>query len=84
MRSIMVKVVNEDYKDLLPRISVPTLLVWGSADEDAPLTHGRMMEQLIPDAGLVIFEGAGHFSYLDEPARFCRIVRHFFGVPVDG
>lgn len=84
MRPIMVKVVNEDYKELLRRIGVPTLLVWGSADDAAPLSHGRMMEQLIPDAGLVVFEGAGHFSYLDEPDRFCRVVRHFFGAPVDG
>jgi pimeloyl-ACP methyl ester carboxylesterase len=37
------------------------------------------MERLIPDAGLVLFEGAGHFAYLDEPARFCAIVRNFFG-----
>ena len=84
MRPIMVRVVNEDYKDLLPRIDVPTLLIWGSADDAAPIEHGKMMEHLIPDAGLVVFEGAGHFSYLDEPQRFCRIVRHFFGAPIDG
>ena len=35
------------------------------------------MERLIPDAGLVVLEGAGHFSYLDQPARFARIVSHF-------
>jgi pimeloyl-ACP methyl ester carboxylesterase len=35
------------------------------------------MERLIPDAGLVVFEGAGHFAYLDEPQRFCTIARHF-------
>ena len=36
-----------------------------------------------PDAGLVVLEGAGHFSYLDQPERFCRVVRHFLGAPVD-
>ena len=35
------------------------------------------MEQLIPDAGLVIFEGCGHFAYAQEPDRFCRIVNVF-------
>jgi pimeloyl-ACP methyl ester carboxylesterase len=40
------------------------------------------MEKLIPDAGLVVFEGAGHFAYLDDQQRFCRIVRHFFGSPI--
>ena len=82
MRPILVKVVNEDLTHMLPRITAPTLLVWGSEDTAAPLEHARTMERLIPDAGLVIFEGAGHFAYLDEPAAFCRVVRHFFDAPV--
>ena len=80
MRPILVKVVNEDIGHLLPNVAAPTLLVWGTEDDAAPLAHGRRMEQLIPDAGLVTFEGAGHFAYLDEPARFCTIVRHFLKV----
>lgn len=77
LRPILVKVVNEDLKDLLPRIEASTLLVWGSRDDAVPLSHARTMERLIPDAGLVVFEGRGHFAYLDESERFCRIVRHF-------
>ena len=79
LRPILVKVVNEDFRDVLPRVKSSTLLVWGSDDDAAPLAHGQEMEKLIPDAGLVVFEGAGHFAYLDEPDRFCRIVKHFFG-----
>jgi pimeloyl-ACP methyl ester carboxylesterase len=82
LRPILVKVVNEDLSGILVRITAPTLLIWGTRDDAAPLAHARRMEELIPDAGLVLFEGAGHFAYLDEPERFCRIVRHFFDVPV--
>jgi pimeloyl-ACP methyl ester carboxylesterase len=35
------------------------------------------MEREIPDAGLVIFPGAGHFSYADDLPRFLRVVRNF-------
>jgi pimeloyl-ACP methyl ester carboxylesterase len=35
------------------------------------------METLIPDAGLVVFEGAGHYSYVDAAPAFGRVVRHF-------
>jgi pimeloyl-ACP methyl ester carboxylesterase len=80
MRPILVKVVNEDIGHLLPNVAAPTLLIWGTEDDAAPLAHGRRMEQLIPDAGLVTFEGSGHFAYLDEPDRFCTIVRHFLKV----
>lgn len=77
LRPTFVKVVNEDLTELLPQVAVPTLLVWGTKDDAVPVAHGRTMEQRIPDAGLVLFEGAGHFAYLDEPDRFCRIVQHF-------
>ena len=80
MRPIMVKVVNEDIAYLLNRVTASTLLVWGSEDDAVPLAHARTMEGLIPDAGLVVFEGAGHFAYLDQPDRFCTVARHFFGV----
>jgi pimeloyl-ACP methyl ester carboxylesterase len=83
LRPILVKVVNEDIAPLLPRITSPTLLIWGSKDDAVPLAHARRMETLIPDAGLVIFEGAGHFAYLDEADRFCTVVRHFLGVTSD-
>ena len=55
----------------------PTLLVWGHDDTAVPVAVGRAMEAAIPDSGLVVFEGAGHFCYLDQPERFCRVVRHF-------
>lgn len=78
LRPILVKVVNEDLSQVLPNIGAPTLLVWGTEDDAVPVAHGRTMERLIPDAGLVTFEGAGHFAYLDEPDRFCTVIRHFF------
>jgi pimeloyl-ACP methyl ester carboxylesterase len=77
LRPTLVKVVNEDLKDLLPRVRASTLLVWGSRDASVPLQHARTMEERIPDAGLVIFEGAGHFPYLDQQERFCRVARSF-------
>ena len=80
LRPTFVKVVNEDLAPLLPRVAVPTLLVWGTEDDAVPVAHAQTMERAIPDAGLVLFEGAGHFAYLDEPDRFCRVVRHFLGI----
>jgi pimeloyl-ACP methyl ester carboxylesterase len=79
LRPILVKVVNEDLSGLLPLVTAPTLLLWGDEDDAVPLAHARTMERLIPDAGLVVFEGAGHFAYLDQADRFCTVIQHFFG-----
>jgi pimeloyl-ACP methyl ester carboxylesterase len=81
LRPTLVKLVNTDLRSFMPSIAAPTLLVWGSEDLDTPLADAREMERLIPNAGLVVLEGAGHYSYLDQPARFARIVSHFVAPP---
>ncbi|HEY5194933.1 MAG TPA: alpha/beta hydrolase [Solirubrobacteraceae bacterium] len=81
MRPTLVRLVNSDLREHMPHISVPTLLVWGANDTDTPVADGRAMEKLIPDAGLVVLEDAGHYSYLDQPTRFARIVSHFIAPP---
>jgi len=79
MKQILSKVVNEDLKHVLSKIDVPVLLIWGDQDTSTPLEDAKIMEQLIPDAGLVVFEGAGHFSYVEQPARILTIIRTFVG-----
>jgi pimeloyl-ACP methyl ester carboxylesterase len=77
LRETFVRVVSEDLRPYLPEVKAPTLLIWGENDQDTPLSDAKVMESRIPDAGLVVLKGAGHFSYLDRPADFARIVRHF-------
>ena len=46
-----------DQRDLLPRIAVPTLLIWGELDARSPLSVARQFEQAIPDTQLVVIPG---------------------------
>ena len=66
-----------DQRDLLPRISVPTLLVWGELDARSPLSVARQFEQAIADATLVVIPGGGHLSNLEQPDLFNAAVREF-------
>ncbi len=77
MRETFVKVVNEDLRPYASRIQAPTLLFWGDQDEDTPLWQGRELEALIPDAGLIVYEGAGHYSYLERLADTARTLDYF-------
>lgn len=77
MRRILVNVVNEDLTPLLSGIKQSTLLIWGTADTATPISDAEKMEQLIPDAGLARIEGAGHFSFLDNPVLFNAILASF-------
>lgn len=80
MRQCLVKVVNEDLTELIPNINVSALLIWGEKDDATPLSDGQLMEKLIPDAGLVVFEGCGHYAFLEQSSRFCRILGSFFNI----
>jgi pimeloyl-ACP methyl ester carboxylesterase len=77
MRAILSKVVNEDLKDKMPLIMAPTLLIWGENDTATPLRDAKIMERLIPNAGLVSFPGCGHYSFLDNPFQFAAVLRSF-------
>jgi pimeloyl-ACP methyl ester carboxylesterase len=77
MRGTFRALVAADLTDRLSRIRASTLLVWGDRDDDTPLWMANRMEELIPDAGLVVLEGAGHYSYADSPGQFRAVARRF-------
>lgn len=77
LRGTFVRVVNEDLRDLLPRVAAPALLLWGAEDRETPPTDGTTMQSLLPDARLVVFPGAGHYVYLDRPAETCAALDDF-------
>ncbi len=80
MRQTLVKVVNEDLQHLMPGVTAPTLLVWGTADDATPLSDAKIMEKLMPEAGLVTFEGAGHYSFLERRDQFLRVLASFMKI----
>ena len=77
MRQTMVRVINDDLSKLLPFIKAPSLLIWGEKDQDTPLYMGELMEKLIPDSGLVVLKGAGHYSYAENFIQFSAIIDVF-------
>ena len=80
MRQCMVMAVNEDLTELLPKIMQDTLLIWGDKDTATPISDGKLMEERIPNSGLCVLEGCGHFSFLEKPGQFKSIMRSFFQI----
>jgi pimeloyl-ACP methyl ester carboxylesterase len=68
---------HADQRDLLPRIAVPSLLIWGDSDARSPLSVARQFQEAIPNAELVVIPGAGHVSNLEQPGLFNDAVRRF-------
>jgi pimeloyl-ACP methyl ester carboxylesterase len=76
-RATFIKLVNTDMTDEIHNIKKPTLLIWGDRDTETPLWMGEKMKELIPDSGLVVFEGGDHFAHIYQVDRFVAIVEAF-------
>lgn len=79
MKEILKKVVDEDLQHVMPNIKASTLLIWGEKDTATPVSDAKIMENLIPDAGLVVFKGCTHYSFLENPGYYFTIVDNFLG-----
>ena len=78
MREILVKHVNLDITEDVKKITCPTLIIWGDNDECVPVSDGKLLEKLIKDSGLIVFEGCTHYAYLERLDQLIRILNEFF------
>jgi pimeloyl-ACP methyl ester carboxylesterase len=69
--------VGLDVTEELPNIRVPTLVLSGSADVIAPPAQGRRIAELIPDARLEVFKGAGHMLMLERTDEVDALIAEF-------
>jgi pimeloyl-ACP methyl ester carboxylesterase len=66
---------------LLPRLRVPTLIVWGREDQIVPLACGELYRQAIPGSRLTVIDQCGHYPHLEKPDEFSRRVSEFLLTP---
>jgi pimeloyl-ACP methyl ester carboxylesterase len=69
----------QDWRDLLPRIDVPTLVIGCEGSHISPASQ-RFVAAQIPDARVQILTSAvanSHFPYLENPSAFNSIVESF-------
>ena len=77
MRGTLSKVVNEDLRDFMPSIKASTLLIYGENDTATPVKDAKIMEKLIPDAGLVVLKNSGHYVFLEQAAQVHTVINSF-------
>jgi pimeloyl-ACP methyl ester carboxylesterase len=66
-----------DLEEELPKISCPTLIVWGASDQLVSVKDAERLEDLIPDSRREVFERTGHVAMLERPERFNRLLQEF-------
>ena len=59
----------------LPGLTVPTLVIHGTADELLPVQNGRLIASLIPGAQLQILDDVGHLFFWERPELSAELLR---------
>jgi len=77
LRAMANAFADADLRDVLPLIDVPTMLIYGDADQRSPISVGEELHAQIPGSKLVVIPGPGHMVNLEAPGRFNEEVRSF-------
>ena len=66
-----------DFRDRLPEIRRPTLIVWGEKDSIIPVRDAQEFERLIPDSRKVVMKDTGHIPMAERPGAFNNVMMDF-------
>jgi 3-oxoadipate enol-lactonase len=66
-----------DWREALPRIQAPTLVIAGDQDAGTPLAMSQAIVDAVPGARLAVIAGASHISAVEQPQAFAALVGEF-------
>jgi pimeloyl-ACP methyl ester carboxylesterase len=69
--------LDYDFRERLPDVSVPTLIVWGGKDAIIPVRDANEFERLIPDSRKVVMRDTGHIPMAERPQAFNDLLMEF-------
>lgn len=75
LRGLNTSVLLSD--ELLSRVTVPTLTIWGEDDPQGGAATARAFSSRLPNSELDLRPGAGHSPWIDEPDHAAAEVQRF-------
>ena len=79
-KQVFNRIIKQDLSYALKDITSSTLIIWGKLDKDTPLYMAKKLNKYIINSGLIVFENAGHYSYLDEATKSLLILKSFLNL----
>ncbi|MBL7156475.1 MAG: alpha/beta hydrolase [Candidatus Pacebacteria bacterium] len=77
MKQTFRSVIGENLTNLLSKISMPTLILWGDKDVVTPISDAYIMRKQIPNSELEILKGFKHCSYVKNPELTSQKITDF-------
>lgn len=76
-RATLKGLLEDDSSEGIIKIKTPTLIIWGDKDTIIPRSEQETLRELIAGSRLVVYPGAGHALYWEEPARIASDIAAF-------
>ena len=70
---------REVFLDQLPRLRMPTLIVWGIEDRVIPYWHATAAVTRLEQGDIEFISNCGHLPHVEQPERFVSILDEFLG-----
>ncbi|HKD16154.1 MAG TPA: alpha/beta fold hydrolase [Candidatus Angelobacter sp.] len=64
-------------RDAIPKLRIPTLLIWGARDKAVDPRSGAALQKHLPNSELKLIQGAGHLPFEEKPEEFNRLTLEF-------
>ncbi len=77
MKGTFQNIINQDLRDDAGKVQTPALLIYGSDDTVTPAKFGQQFADRMPNAKLVVVDGAEHYVHNDQPGQVHKLVRDF-------
>lgn len=71
---IFKKIIRQDLTEILSKIKIPVLIIWGDKDGYLPVKDAYKLNKLIFNSKLEIIKGGKHGLHLQMPEKLCKIV----------
>jgi len=69
--------MKDNLRQSIPKITIPSLLIWGKQDNITPPSVADEFESLLPDAELAWIDKCGHAPMMEHPENFIAILEQF-------
>ncbi|WP_428908013.1 alpha/beta fold hydrolase [Niallia sp. Krafla_26] len=77
-RGVAYSLYHVNQMDILPRITVPTLIICGEEDRVTPVSESQVFHEKIPHSQMVTIPKTGHLCYQEDASTFNQHVMQFF------
>lgn len=77
LSSILLNLRYTITKDILGKISCPSLVIWGNKDPIISQRYAKVLVSSIKNCDLAIMNGCGHTPFVEKPKEFSDIISRF-------